>query len=169
MRVRSQIARDFDQTIRIRTVVRANDQQQIALGRDVLHRGLAVLRRIADVLRVRPFDVGKTLAQRLDHVRGFVEAQRGLGQIGYAVRIGHVQVVHIFGRIHHLRDQRSFAQRADDFIVIAMADEDERVAFAGKLDRFHVNFGHQRTGGVNHTQLAQLAVLRTSGATPWAL
>ncbi len=160
VRVRAQVARDLDQPVRVGAVVGAHDQQQIALGGNVFHRRLAVLRRVTNVLRVRPLDVGEALAQRFDHVRGLVQAQRGLRQIGDAIRIGHVQVVHVFGRIHHLRHQRSFAQRADDFVVIAMSDQDERIAFAGKLHRLDVDLGHQRTGRVDHAQLAQLAGLR---------
>ena len=40
-----------------------------------------------------------------------------------------------------------------------MPDQDERIAFLGKLDRFHVDLGHQRTSGVNHPQPALGAVL----------
>ena len=75
-----------------------------------------------------------------------------------------MQVVDVFGRIDHLRYQRGLAQRADDFIVIAMSNQDERITFAGKLDRFHVNLGHQRTGCVDHAQLAQLALLANLGS-----
>ena len=85
------------------------------------------------------------------------------GEIRYAIRIGHVQIVYIVRRVDHLRDQRRFAQCADHFIVIAMADEDQRVAFTRELYRFHVNFGDQRTGRVDNPQLAQLAVLANFG------
>ena len=41
--------------------------------------------------------------------------------------------------------------------MVAVADEDERIAFARKLDGFDVDLGDQRAGGINHPQLAQLA------------
>ena len=43
--------------------------------------------------------------------------------------------------------------------MIFMSDQDERIPFLGKLDSFHVDLGHQRTGGVNHAQPAFCAVL----------
>ena len=60
-----------------------------------------------------------------------------------------MQMIHVFRSIHNLGHQRSLAQCTDDFVVIAVSDEDERIAFAGKLDRFDVNFRDQRTGRVD--------------------
>ena len=103
--------------------------------------------------------LGKRLPQRLDYMAGFIQAQSRLRQVGHAVRIGHVQIIHVLGCIHHLGHQRSFAQRADDLVMIAVADQDQRIAFAGELHRLDVDLGHQRAGRVNHPQLAQLAGL----------
>ena len=56
--------------------------------------------------------------------------------------------------IRHIGDQnrrfRGFAQCADDFIVIAMADQHDRIALFGESNGLQMNFGDQRTGGVNH-------------------
>src|SRR5205823_11429464 len=60
---------------------------------------------------------------------------------------------------HHLSYQRRLAQRADDFIVIAMADENDGIGLAGVLDRFNVDFSNQRAGGINHAKIAFLAGL----------
>ncbi len=40
--------------------------------------------------------------------------------------------------------------------MVAMADQNERAAFAREFQRFQMNFGHQRAGRVNHAQLAFL-------------
>ncbi len=69
---------------------------------------------------------------------------------------------------NHLGRLRRFAQRAFDLVVVAVADQHQRVALLGKLDRLDVHLGHQRTGGVNHLQIAALADLPTAGETPWA-
>ena len=48
---------------------------------------------------------------------------------------------------------RGFAQRADHFIVIFVADKEDRVTLAGVPDCLHVDLGDQRTGGIDHLQL----------------
>ena len=58
----------------------------------------------------------------------------------------------LLGRSDNLRDGRRFAQSADHFVVIAMADQDQRIAFLGELDGLDVDLGDQRTGGVNDAQ-----------------
>ena len=100
---------------------------------------------------------------------GFVQAQRGLGQVGDAVGIGNFRVVRHLPAIHNLGHQRSFAQRADDFIVIAVADQDQRIAF-------RANFTASTWTLVTSGQVASitrssrsLLASRTSGATPCAL
>ena len=40
--------------------------------------------------------------------------------------------------------------------MVAMADEDQRAAFAREFQGFQMNFGYQRASGVNHPQLALL-------------
>ncbi len=62
-------------------------------------------------------------------------------------------------RVHHNGAVRRFARGADDLLVVAMADQNNGAFFTRKLERFEVNFGHQRAGGVNHFQLARLARL----------
>ena len=47
--------------------------------------------------------------------------------------------------------------------MIAVANQNQRVAFARELYRLHVDLGHQRAGRVNHPQLAQLARLTHFG------
>ena len=85
--------------------------------------------------------------------------------VRYATRfgIGHVNDFNLFRRSHDLRHQWRFAQRANDFVVIAMANQDQRIAFLGELHRLHVNLGDQRTGRINDAQLALLAVLADLG------
>jgi len=53
----------------------------------------------------------------------------------------------------------SFAERAFDFVVVAVADQHQRISLLGEFDRLHMDLGDQRAGGVNHAQPAGLAVL----------
>ncbi len=54
---------------------------------------------------------------------------------------------------------RRFAEGAFDLVVVAVADEHQRVALPGELDGLEMDLGHQRTGGVNHPQIAPFAAL----------
>ena len=47
--------------------------------------------------------------------------------------------------------------------MIVVADQDQRIAFLGKLHRFHMHLGDQRAGGVDHAQAAPGAVLADLG------
>ena len=49
------------------------------------------------------------------------------------------------------------AQRALDFVVVAVANEHQRVALPGKFDGFKMDFRHQRAGGVNHLEITAFA------------
>ena len=57
--------------LRIRAVLRAHHQQQVAQRRHRLHRQLPVLGGVADVLRRRPLDAGKSLPQPRHDIAGF--------------------------------------------------------------------------------------------------
>ena len=83
----------------------------------------------------------------------------GLGQIGHAVGIGHIERGNLGDIRDHLRRFRRFAQRAFDLVVVAMADQHQRVALFGELDGLDMDLGHQRASGVNHAQVAALADL----------
>ena len=163
MRVRAQIARHFDQTIGVGTVFRADNQQQISFRGHLLYRDLAVLSGVANILRGRAFDVGEFLFQGGDDVFGFVEAECGLREIGDAIGIGNGERLDLLGIADDLSNQRSFAEGADDFVVIVVTDEDQRIAFFGELDGFDVNLGDQRAGGVDDAQAAPGAVFANFG------
>ena len=138
--------------------------------RHVAHGYLAVFRGIADVLRVGAGDVREFELERVDDVARFVKAESGLRQIGDAIWIGDLKRLN-FGDIRNdLGDFRCFAESAFDFVVVAMADEHQRIALLGKLDGLDVNLGDQRAGGVDDLEVRGLCCdSRTAGETPWAL
>ncbi len=43
--------------------------------------------------------------------------------------------------------------------MVLMADQDNGIALARELDRLQMNFGDQRTGGVNHFKIASPSVV----------
>ena len=116
----------------------------------MLDRLLAIFGGVADVLGGWPLDVRKARLEGGNDVAGLVQAERSLRQVRDPVRIGHGQRLHLFGRTHHLGHQGRLAQSSDDFIMIAVPDQDQRIAFLGKLHGFHMNLGDEWAGCVNH-------------------
>ena len=95
----------------------------------------------------------ESLPQPLDDLPGIIQAQRGLGQICHLARIRDLQIFHLFHGNQNPNRMRGFAKRADHFIVIFMADEDNRVTLASVSNGLHVYLGDQRTRGIDHLQL----------------
>src|SRR5215469_17018981 len=62
-------------------------------------------------------------------------------------------------RTDHLSDFGSFAESADDLIVITVSNENQRIPLLGKLDRLYMDLRHERTGGVNYLELPRFAGL----------
>ena len=112
--VRDQVARDaflgadLAQPVGIGGVLRADHQDHVDQLGEVAHGRLAVLRRVADVARLGPDDVGELALQRLDDALGVVDAERGLRHIGDR-RIGRdVELVDFLLVLHqHHRRRRS--------------------------------------------------------------
>ena len=65
--------RDVDEPIRVRRVARADHEQKVDLAQHVLHRPLAVGRRVADVLLLRPHDGREASAERPDDLGRLVD------------------------------------------------------------------------------------------------
>ncbi len=151
--------RDFHQAIRIGAVRRTNNENKIDVFGDLLDRFLAVLRGIANIVARRPLDEGEFLAQARHNFLRVVKAQGRLRKEGELAGIVDFESIHGGYGIHHDGAVRRFARGADDLLMVAMADQDNGAFFARKLERFKVNFGDQRAGGVNHFQLARLGFL----------
>src|SRR6185312_15766909 len=131
----------------------------------MFYRGLPIFRGITNVLRMRSGNVRKFLFERRNDVASFVQAQSGLRKISHAIGIWDRKRFHFFGRSYQLRYDWRLAQRSDHFIVIAMTDQDERIAILGKLHGFTwtlVTSGHVASMTRN---LRRWLFSRTSGET----
>ena len=121
---------------------------------------------VANVLTRRGFDLGEPTLQNGDDASRVVGTQRSLGQIHH---LGWVIDFDGFGvcfRFDHSDVSGSFAAGTNDFLVVGVTDEQNVQSSFGIADRFPVDFGDQRARGVDSTQVAALALLRTSGLTP---
>jgi len=93
----------------------------------------------------------------------FGKRERGLRQISHAIGIGNDQISYFLHGRNHLRYIRRLTLRTLNLIVIAMADQDQRVPLLGELDRLHVNLRHQRAGCIDDLQAAFLCTLANRG------
>src|SRR5262249_8842742 len=58
-----------------------------------------------------------------------------------------------------LSDSGCFAQGPDHLVVVAVADQDQRIPFLGKFDSLHVDLCDKRACSIDDAQLAQMAPL----------
>ena len=96
----------------------------------------------------------KALLQPVDDPVGVIDGERRLRQIGQLGCRREFQPVGVLGRFDQHDRLRGFAHRADDFVVPLVADQQDRVALLGEADRFQMDLGDQRAGGVDGVQLA---------------
>jgi len=62
-----------------------------------------------------------------------------------------------------LRNIGSFAERADDLVMVAVSDQDQRIALLRKLDCFNVNFCDEWTCGIDDLEITGLAIVANFG------
>ncbi len=55
-------------------------------------------------------------------------------------------------------DSGRFAEGADHFVVVGVADQDDRIVLTGKANRFQMDLGDQRAGGVDHLKMTLLGL-----------
>ena len=125
---------------------------------------LTILRRVADVVRSRSDDSREPLAQARHYFLRVVERQGRLRQECEAIRVLHFESVHFLDAAHNQGLLRGFSRRSDDFLMIAMADQNQRAPFARKFKSFQVHLRHQRASGIND---AQLPLLRFRAHPRW--
>jgi hypothetical protein len=98
---------------------------------------------------------GNFFLERRGNRLGVVEAERGLRQVGDAVVSRDVQLLDLAHALDHVRAVRRFAERADDLVVVAVADQDDREFLPRVADGFGVDLGDQRAGGVDLDEVSR--------------
>src|SRR5215469_4301517 len=150
---------DFAQPVGVRTVLGADHQDDVDKLAQLANRGLAILRRVADVARLRSDDIGETVVQGGDDTACVVHAQRRLRYIGDR-RVGrNVEPLDVslgLDQSHRLGD---LAHRALDFGVAGMADEYEAAALCDIALALIVHLGDQGAGRIEHRQIARGGLL----------
>ena len=135
----------------------------VDLRAEHLHRVLAVLRGVADVLLLGLAHGGKARLHRGEDLGRVVDRQRRLRHHGEAPGPRHLRARHV----GHVLDEEDalaeLAHRALDLGMALVADHDELVAFARQLGDLDVHLGDQRAGGVED---AEAALRPPPGAPP---
>src|SRR5581483_1357156 len=77
--------------------------------------------------------------------------------------IAHFQLGDLFYGSHDLRNSWRFAEGANHFVVIAVPDEHERIAFLREFNGLDVDLGDQRASRIDDAELTLLAGVANLG------
>ena len=145
-------ARDLDEPLRVRAVLRPDHEQQVDLGGELLDGGLPVRRRVADVLAARRTHSGEAPFQDRHDLGRLVDAQRRLRHVGDPLRVGHRELLGLGHAADDANRGRCLAVRADDFLVAVVSDQDDGVALGGVAARLGVHLRDERTRRVDRLE-----------------
>ena len=127
---------DFHKTVGIRAVRRTNDENQIYVLGDLFDGFLAILCGVADVVTCGALYCRESLAKAGDNFLGIVQTECRLREERKLVGLGDFQGVHGGDGIHDDGAVRGFAGSAHDFLVVAVADQNDGALFAGEFEGF---------------------------------
>ena len=100
--------------------------------------------------------------QRINHVRGLVHAECGLGHEAEVIRVLHLELGHVVWRLHQIHAAFGvlvLPHGADHLGMAGMTDEHGFGALATGAMDFHMNLGHQRASRIEHLESAGLGHL----------
>jgi hypothetical protein len=93
-------------------------------------------------------------SERIHDLRGLVDRERRLGEIGDAARVRDLDALGPANALDQHDRLGSLAGRALDLLVPVVADEEDRVSVLREAPRFRVHLAHERAGGVDHREVA---------------
>src|SRR2546423_11734026 len=131
-------------------VGRANHKDQVNVLGDLLDCLLAILRSVANIVAGRTFDGWESLAEARDNFLCVVETQRGLRQERKFFRIIDLKSVDSGNGIDHDGAIGGFTGGADNFLVIAMPNQNNGALFSRNLEGLELNFGDQGTAALDY-------------------
>src|SRR5271165_2056771 len=149
------LGRNLAEPVRVRTVLRAYDQDHLDLLAQLAHRPLAILRRVADVFRLGAHEVAEAPFERADDRLGVVDAERGLCDVAYRRVPWNLQSPDIGLRLDQRDGSGDLPKRSLDLRVAGMPDEDHRPALHHVLLGLVMHLGHQRTRRVVDRQASR--------------
>src|SRR5207244_11377391 len=99
------------QTIRVRAVLGADDEDHVDQLGQFEEGSLAVLCRVTDVLRPRTDDVLETAEERRDDSFGIVNTERGLGHVGDRRILRKIKPIYVRFGLHEDHGPGDLSQR----------------------------------------------------------
>ena len=159
MRLGAGLAGHLDQPVRVRGVLRPDDEHQIAPRRQRLDRFLAVLARVADVVVAGTNHRREAPAEGLDHLDGVVDGKGRLREVGHLLRVRGGNRVDVVRPLDDHDLIGGLPRGALDLLVAGVADEEDRAATPGEALGLDVDLGHQRAGGIDNPQVPATGVL----------
>ncbi len=93
--------------------------------------------------------------QGIDDVGGLVHAEGGLGDEAEVVRVLHLELGHVFRRLHQIHAPLAIlvlTHGADHLGMTGMTDEHGLGALATGAMDLHVHLGHQRASRIEHLE-----------------
>src|SRR6056297_353169 len=148
--------REFAQPVGVGAVGRSDDQHKVAMRGELLYRVLPILRGVADVVLARTLNVRKPLAQTFYNTLGVIHGQRGLSDIGQLLRVPDHQFGHLLFILHEVYFAAGrtvvLPHGALYLGVATMPDKHALTTLQAVTRHFHMYFGHQWTGSIEHLE-----------------
>jgi DNA recombination protein RmuC len=151
--LRAVLKRHLDQAHGVGRVARADHDDEIGLGRDLLDGDLSVLCRVADVVTRRVLQVREALPQPPHGLHRLVDRQRRLREPDHAVRVAHRHRVDVVRTVDEVDVLGCLAGRAHDLLVAVVADQQDVDVVSREPLRLVVHLRDQRAGRVDRLQL----------------
>ena len=95
---------------------------------------------------------GKAALQHRNDLARVVERKSRLREKGDARRIGDLDDLGLLEGTDQADRVRRLTERSDRLVVLLVADQDDRVSAAGKVDRLEMHLRHERAGCVDRAQ-----------------
>ena len=149
---------DFAQTVRIRAVGGAHHEDNVHQLAEFTQGHLAILCRVADVLGARPDNVRKFPIKRRDDAFCVVDRQCRLRDVGDRGLRRQVERLNFLLVLHQQHLAGDLPERALDFRMAGMADQDDGAALAQVMAALGVHLGDQGACRVQDVEAALLGV-----------
>ena len=153
------LLRHLGQPVRVRGILRADHEQHVDLRHELLHRVLAVLGRVADVLPGRALEGRIALLQHPDDLARLVHRQGGLRQVRERPVRREIDHARLRLGLHQHGAVRRLAARALDLLVPGVADQHDGPIVRGEAARLDVHLGDERTGRIDQLEAASASLV----------
>ena len=147
---------------RVGAIRRPDDEDDICLFCEYLHRALAVGCRVADVSCLGQYDVRNLLYYSLDDASSVIDREGGLSEDD--VLSSNLDPLYIFHTLDQGKVLTSLIDHPECFLMSSLTDIEDMVSLCDRITGFAVHLLDQWTGGIDppHTETPQLCKITWS-------